>query len=646
MKLVTLTCAFAAAFAATAAPACAEDNPGDLWLTADQVAADVSLVEEAYSRVHPGYTRYASEAEMHAAWAAIDQRARADGGMRLADLYLAIELALTNIRCDHTKAELPTVMREARLGMPLYLPFRWEMIEGRGVIASAASTVGLARGDEIIAIDGRLLQDMVAEVAPYIPVDGYTDWSRTGGISQSLEFMGGALDHFGMLLWDNDQQAQLLVRAEDGSEREVLVDRISFEAWSSLGGASAANFKDAVQFERIGEDTGLLRIDTFVNYRQPVDPHELLAPIFEAMQTENRSNLILDLRRNGGGSTDAAQALASYLIEEAQPLMRSAQVATLDLSGIRPYLSTWDSRALNPDPRGFIANDDGTYTLRDGIMDDTAVIVPADAAFEGRLLVLTSNENSSGSTNLLTILAQQARTTLIGERTGGSAEGPTAGLLFTLTLPESGIRTRIPLFRFRNNTDTFEPGLGLSPDLGAKMTIADFRAGRDPALDKAMELAATTVDLAVTTGENVQEPFVSIEDFASLEGDTWTGELEYLNYGSDERSIIPVRMVAREPDRRSLSYGFLYPGESHKNAADRLRISRDGRKLNGHTLISRAMGEDGSLILVTEGQGRDDNRPATIRFTYEIKPDRFVVRKDVRFAEGTYINRNEYRLSR
>ena len=646
MKPAFLMRAIAAVSAAAATPILAQDNPSDRWLTADQVAADVALAEEAYSRVHPGYTRYASKAEMRAAWAAIDERARQSGGMRLADLYLAIELALTNIRCDHTKAELPAAMREARIGEPFYLPFRWDLIEGRGLIASAPAATGLLRGDEIIAIDGRMLEEMVEQVAPYIPVDGYTDWSRTGEVSQSLEFMGGALDHFGMLLWEVERQARLRVRGADGSEREVVVDRISFGDWSRLGSAGAANFKDAVQFERIGDDLGILRIDTFVNYREPVDPHELLVPVFEAMREEERGTLILDLRQNGGGSTDAAHALASYLLEEAQPLKRSMQVATLDLSGIRPHLSTWEPRALNPDPRGFIANEDGTYTLRDGILDDTAVIVPADMAFEGRLLVLTSNNNSSGSTNLLTILGQQSRTTLIGERTGGSAEGPTAGLLFTLTLPESGIRTRIPFFRYRNNIDVFERGFGLFPDVSALMTIADFRAERDPAFEAAMEVAATKVEPAITLSESNQEPVASIEDLAPLEGDTWAGELEYLNYGSDERSIIPVRMVVREPGRRSLAYGFLYPGESHKNANDRLRISRDGRKLNGHTLTSRAIGVDGSLILVTEGQGRDDNRSATIRFTYEIKSDRFVVRKDVRFAEGEYINRNEYRLTR
>ncbi|KWV91092.1 S41 family peptidase [Erythrobacter sp. YT30] len=643
MHLKPFATLFAAASLAYSAPVAAQDHPRDRWLSADEVASDIALAQEAYSRIHPGYTRYTTPDEMQAAWADITQQAKEDNGMRVGDLYLAVQLALTHIRCDHTKAELPAALRDARAGEPLYLPFRWELIEERGLIDVSMEGSGLSRGEEIIAIDGRALSDVVNTIEQYIPVDGYTNWARAGEVAQSLEFMGGGVDHFGVLLWGAKPHAELTLRAADGSERTVTANRVSYKEWRALGEARRANFADAVSFDQVGEDTGYLRIDTFVNYRQPVDPHTLLAPIFESLAEEGRDRLILDLRKNGGGSTDAAQALASYLITDAQPLKRSMQVATLDVSGIKEHLSTWDPRALDPDPRGFVANPDGTYTLRDGIMEDTKVIVPADAAFDGELIVLTSTANSSGSTNLLAVLAEQSRTTLVGERTGGSAEGPNAGLLFTLTLPESGIRTRIPLFRYRNNVASFEEGLGVTPDIAAPMTVNAFRDGRDLALEKAKSLAENPQP----SGQAVEQTLTaSTADFAPLTGEDWAGELEYLNYGSDKRSIIPVRMIVKEPSGRSMGYGFLYPGEEDKNASSRIRISRDGTRIDGYAITRRYPGDDGRLIIVTEGSGRDDNRPADIRLTYEIGENTFVLRKDVRFESGEFFNRNEYRLTR
>lgn len=48
---------------------------------------------------------------------------------------------------------------------------------------------------------------------------------------------------------------------------------------------------------------------------------------------------------------------------------------------------------------------------------------------------------------------------------GGSAEGPTAGILFLSTLPESKIRTRLPAFIQYNNVTSFEKGMGISRDI-------------------------------------------------------------------------------------------------------------------------------------------------------------------------------------
>ncbi len=652
MRTLFLACAALAvtvpSCAAQAETAATESSyvAADARMSVEQVRRDVMLAKEAFSRIHPGYTRYASLKEMDAAWAKIIAQAEASGSLSLPEFYLAVELALTTIRCDHTKAELPRSLRAERVGKPLYLPFRWQVIEGRGLIENASEGLDLARGDEILTIDDKPLSDILSMVAPFIPIDGYTEWSRTGGLSQSLEFMGGAVDHFGMYLWDTPGVARLTVRNAEGVTREVSVPRISFKEWTALGGTRAANFKDAVAFRRVGERAGYLKIDTFVNYRQPVDPATIYEPIFAAMAQEGRDTLILDLRENGGGSSDAAQGLAAYLIEESQQLKRSIQVATLDLSGVRQHLSSWEPQALDPDPRAFITNDDGSYTLRDGIVGETAVFTPEDNAFDGRLIVLTSNNNSSGSTNLLTILAQQERTTLIGEPTGGSAEGPTAGIQFILTLPESGIRARLPIFRYRNNVDQFERGFGVSPDIAAPMTVAAFREARDPALERAQALARTNYVSEKTTTSNASGVSANIADFAPIEGEDWTGELEYLNYGREDRSIIPVRMVARAPTRHTMAYGFIYPGEESKNARDRLKISRDGTRINGMKLTARYVDHGGALVLVTQAKGRDDNRPADIRVTYVIAKDSFVTRKDVRFDDGEFFNRNEYRLTR
>ncbi|MEL7447059.1 MAG: S41 family peptidase, partial [Pseudomonadota bacterium] len=399
--------------AAEGAPQLIPPLAADARMTPVQVHQDVALAKEAFERVHPGYTRYATKAEMDSQWQAIIDRAETQDGMTLSEFYLASELALVAIRCDHTKAELPRSLRAAREGVPLYLPLRWKVIDGRAIVETPGEGTGLQFGDEIVSMDGRPMADVMADVAPYIPVDGYTEWSRAGGIGQSLEFMGGAVDHFGALMWDVPEVARLQVRAAGGEVRPVEVKRIDFEGWSALGQASARNFKDAVTFKRIGENAGYLSVDTFVNYREPVKPSAIYEPVFKAMRDERRDTLILDLRKNGGGSNDASYGLLANLLSEPYRPLKGMFAKTLDLDGIRPHLSTWDSRALNPNPMGFSKQDDGTYALRSFVSDDLNQVEPATYAFGGRLILLTSTTNSSGSTNFAAWMKELGRATTV-----------------------------------------------------------------------------------------------------------------------------------------------------------------------------------------------------------------------------------------
>lgn len=472
------------------APASAE-APEERVLTPEQIARDIALAEEVYERIHPGYTRFTSAETLRGAWQTLLDEATDDQGMTLGDFYVGSNRVLAQIRCDHTKAELPDVLAELRKVEPVYLPMRWEMIEGRGFVTVPGAETGLQRGDELLAIDGQSLSARADMIRPLIPFDGQTDWVRDAQIAQSNEFRGGGLDHFGALIFDTQPTANLTIQRGAAEPTEIRVTRITHPEWRALGvgQTGAANFKDAIRFERLGDKAAYLAVDTFVNYRTPVDPDALYDPIFQSLKDEGRDTLIVDLRRNGGGSTDASLGLAAHLMRKDAAFKKDVRVKTLNMDGLEEHLWTWDSAAMNPDPRGFIENADGTYSLRKTVSADLQLMTPDETHFDGRLILLTSRNNASGSAHLLAFIKDQnPGVVLIGERTGGNAEGATAGILFTLTLPESGIRMRVPAMQSFMNISSFERGFGISPDIEAPMTVEAFLADQDPALEKALEL--------------------------------------------------------------------------------------------------------------------------------------------------------------
>lgn len=478
MKLLLLLCITTSTIAAT-------EHPREQWLDVAAVVEDIKLAQSAYDHIHPGYTRYANKNSLDNAWKNIINEATKNNGMTLADLYLNISETLALVRCDHTKAELPKALRDARNSIPVYLPVLWHQVEGQVLVAAATETSGLKRGDVLLKVDDKDVNGLIEKVKKYIPVDGFTDHSKINLVAASAEHQGGALDHFGALLWQPTKQVKITYRQVDGTTREKILSRITYDQWRALNPAKVRNFVDAVDFRWVGDNTAVLKIDTFVNYRKPINPDKLYKPLFKSLN--DSQTLVLDLRENGGGSNEPPLRLLAYLMPQKFRQAKDVQVKTLDLEPFKKHLFTWEKSALNPKASRFNKKAGGFYSFKPNVLDDTRWVKPSRHQFNGKLMVLTSKNNSSGSTNLLSILKKRPNTTFVGEQTGGSVEGPTAGVLFFLKLPNSGITTRVPAFRYYNDVSEFQPGKGITPDVEITLTKDAFIAGEDAILNAALK---------------------------------------------------------------------------------------------------------------------------------------------------------------
>ena len=77
---------------------------------------------------------------------------------------------------------------------------------------------------------------------------------------------------------------------------------------------------------------------------------------------------------------------------------------------------------------------------------------------------------------------------MVGEETGGGAYGNSAWLIPDVTLPNTGVRFRLPLFRLVIDKDNPWRGKGVQPEVESKPTINAIKRGVDYKLEKAMEL--------------------------------------------------------------------------------------------------------------------------------------------------------------
>jgi carboxyl-terminal processing protease len=177
-------------------------------------------------------------------------------------------------------------------------------------------------------------------------------------------------------------------------------------------------------------------------------------------QFRDAKALIVDVRGNPGGGQSSAFRAA---------LMN------------RPYQAWNESSSLHGGPilRSYTSGYPDHVTLTS---TDT-VVPPNESAYAGRLILLIDRVCSCACEDFVMPFKYSKRATLVGETTTGSySETRHIDFENGMVLNISAVHHMFP------DGSTFE-GVGIAPDVPIDMAPDDLKAGRDPALQKAIELA-------------------------------------------------------------------------------------------------------------------------------------------------------------
>ena len=174
-------------------------------------------------------------------------------------------------------------------------------------------------------------------------------------------------------------------------------------------------------------------------------------PLFSASDA-----LILDLRENGGGNSHVGYRIMAVLARE-------------------PFIgSRWSSRDYKPAFR--------SWGRPDRMHVETAERLPVDAdhRYAGRVIVLTSARTFSAAEDFLVAFDQSMRGTIMGEPSGGSTGNP-----LRFSLPGGGAGFVCSKHDAYADGREFV-GVGIEPQIAVTPTVADYRAGKDTVLERAV----------------------------------------------------------------------------------------------------------------------------------------------------------------
>lgn len=458
-------------------------EPGEL--SRRDIVRDSSLLINVMNDIHPGYDRYLDVDQRKDAERMFKQEAKASGNSD--EFYVAVARYLAKIRCEHTEAELPPSSVEWRGDNDTMIPLVFDMEDGRAIVTASADK-RIEFGDELVSVNGVAVADFFEQVGELISVDGLTDHTKVSVFESADDIGLTTFDVFWPLFYGFADSYVVELVDRDGAERVVDAEPIGErESLKMRGAKKNESFGDpgTVGWEDLGDGDAYLSVNTFVNYRKPIDPAEVFGPIFEEINASGCDRLILDLRECGGGSDDVQTSLIQHIIDEAVTIGGERTVKAYRFNKYRENLNTWDEQFFDLPAQLFTKVDGGMYSVSDQLVPGIQRLDPAADAWGDELIVLMGHNNASAATMMLAELRHQREMTYIGRPSGGSAEGPNGGVYFDLTLPGSGVVVRVPMIRHETAAVNYEFGMGVAPDVEVNRSVETIREGVDLELDVA-----------------------------------------------------------------------------------------------------------------------------------------------------------------
>jgi len=344
------------------------------------------------------------------------------------DYYRQLKLLCARLEDGHTNVYGPRQLDDS--SRP---PLRTAWIEDRVMIVDvlhpSLEAMGIQAGMELVKVNGEpVIEFARREVEPFVS-------SSTPQDRQLRTFS------YSLLLGKSTEPVRLTLRQAGGTESEHTLARSGYQ-----------NVRGLPPFEWKTQPGGiaLVSLTSFENFSTAKQFIDQFPTIRES------TGVILDIRRNGGGSSGVGYAILQRFIDK--PTLGSRV-------RMRQYNPT--NRA-----RGLVMN--WTELEADGIQ-------PFEGPrFSGPVVVLSGAGTFSAAEDFLVAWKSSGRGKIIGERSGGSTGQP---LFFTL--PGGGSA------RVCTKKDTFPDGTewvgaGIQPDIEVRQTRADLIAGIDTVLQRAL----------------------------------------------------------------------------------------------------------------------------------------------------------------
>ncbi len=433
---------------------------------------DITILKRNLEELHGGIYAYTSKQEIDNWFTDVSEHLK--DSMNPFEFYKLIAPLNSIIKNGHTNVSYPN------FGDDFYfLPIQLYEYENSFYIRKSFSKQHRdLEGTQILEIDGIAIDEIYNRLLENYTRDGNNLSMPSGNLSSlfGLEYVlvYGRKPNYNLTLSKEDKQFHVSV------PHKLLNEEV-------IKQYNDGNKSKPLSFESDGK-TAVLTFPTFdtktlkkANYRA------LLKTSFAEIKAKNIEHLIIDVRNNGGGDPIPTQELISYLLDEKFVMYRDVYTIANKIKD-KTYYKKQGVFWLNLFSWLRVKKiSDNHYRRRN--KEGMDVYLPKENNFKGQLYVLT-NGNSFSATGEFTSFIKHHRSNVffVGVEVGGNEFQNTSGISFTITLPNSKQKVKIPLVVFEMNIDSKNSGHGIQPDHKVRNTIEDELNDKDSVMNFTYEL--------------------------------------------------------------------------------------------------------------------------------------------------------------
>ena len=309
----------------------------------------------------------------------------------------------------------------------------------------------LHRGTQVLSINGFNVRALTDTLFNYITTDGYSANGKYQSLSTGFAFATlyknvlGLTDSLDIHYIDNlGLESQTWVRPYDF--KADTMDKKTLNNGVPSRGSGKKKEKPVLYISSVNLQldtvmkTGFMTVATFDRSNHL---KKFFKRSFKELKKDHIKNLIIDVRSNGGGDAGLSTLLTRYIIDHRFKLADSLYTIKPP-SEYKKYMqkSFWYGMLI-----GLVTTKgkDEKYHFR--YFEKHYNSPKKKFHYDGQVYILIGGNSFSATTLFAGDLKGQKNVTLVGEETGGGFYGNTAWIIPDVTLPNTGLRFRLPRFQ-------------------------------------------------------------------------------------------------------------------------------------------------------------------------------------------------------